>query len=30
MQSYGNDIEGTWLNDGAAEVLEDKDLINRT
>ena len=30
MQSYGHDIEGSWLIDRAAEILEDKDLISST
>lgn len=30
MHSYGHDIEAAWLIDRAAEVLEDKELIEKT
>lgn len=30
MQSYGHDIEATWLIDRAVEVLGDKELIEKT
>lgn len=30
MHSYGHDIEAAWLIDCAAEVLEDKELIEKT